>query len=116
MQKQKIDNVDNKKTIDLTEILNEYVYYAEEFAQRMENMYDEPSEYSTSLHESLTMSLANLQKLYSQKDYVKNNTLNIKIVVPSNFMELINEHKCSCSQKAWDNFTSLFNQSTIITK
>lgn len=105
-----------EKTIDLTEILNEYIYYAEEFAQRMENMYDEPSEYNTSLHESLTMSLANLTKLYSQKDYVKNNTLNIKIVVPSNFTELINEHKCCCSQKAWDNFTSLFNQYTIATK
>ena len=100
----------NTKTIDLTETLNEYIYYAEEFAERMENMYDEPNEYSTSLHESLKMSLSTLIKLYAQKDIMKS----VKIIVPVNFMELINDHKCGCSLEEWNRFTSLFNQCTVV--
>jgi hypothetical protein len=102
----------NENMIDFTNTFDNFMKDAHDYGVKMEKLYGEPMEYSTSKFEALSMSIYKLKKdIVDNNMYDLNNSYHIKI--SRKFIEEVKNHKCNCINDALNRLFAVFNNPVV---
>ena len=106
-----VKQVEQNSEVYICDEINEIIQNAQDYGTSMEILYDEPNEYSTSLYESVSMSICSLAEEVKK---IKTNHVK-KVFLPMTLKELLDNHgNCECLSGAIKKLKNQFKQAKFI--